>query len=103
MVKIPEPVCCEYVLAPPEPGLDRGCPQSHDIQARMRSILRWNLQMPADELPSQQGATDDHHPVEEFVQSLARGFAVMRAFAGDRSTLTIAEVARRCGLTRAGA
>ena len=43
------------------------------------------------------------HPRDEFVQSLARGFAVLRAFSGDHSTLTIAEVARICGVTRAGA
>jgi len=58
--------------------------------------------MPADELLPEQGSTDETHR-SDFVQSLARGFAVMRAFAGDRGTLTIAEVARRCGLTRAGA
>jgi IclR family pca regulon transcriptional regulator len=61
-----------------------------------------NSSMPSSESPPEQGSTEETHR-DDFVQSLARGFAVMRAFAGDHSTLTIAEVARRCGLTRAGA
>ena len=39
----------------------------------------------------------------DFVQSLARGLAVIRAFGGDRPTLTLSEVARLTGLTRAAA
>ncbi len=58
--------------------------------------------MSSAELPPEQDTTEEN-PRDDFVQSLARGFSVMRAFAGDRSTLTIAEVARRCDLTRAGA
>ncbi|MFD6679478.1 IclR family transcriptional regulator [Micromonospora parva] len=39
----------------------------------------------------------------EFVQSLERGLAVIRAFDGDHPQLTLSEVARRTGLTRAAA
>lgn len=39
----------------------------------------------------------------EFVQSLERGLAVMRAFDADRPELTLSEVARVTGLTRAAA
>jgi IclR family transcriptional regulator, pca regulon regulatory protein len=38
-----------------------------------------------------------------FVQSLDRGLAVMRAFSGDRPHLTLTEVAREAGITRAAA
>ena len=38
-----------------------------------------------------------------FVQSLERGLAVIRAFGADAPELTLSEVARRTGLTRAGA
>ncbi|MET8090707.1 IclR family transcriptional regulator [Micromonospora sp. NPDC005220] len=39
----------------------------------------------------------------EFVQSLERGLAVIRAFDGEHPQLTLSEVARRTGLTRAAA
>jgi IclR family transcriptional regulator, pca regulon regulatory protein len=39
----------------------------------------------------------------EFVQSLDRGLAVIRAFGPDRDRLTLSEVARETGLTRAAA
>jgi IclR family transcriptional regulator, pca regulon regulatory protein len=39
----------------------------------------------------------------EFVQSLERGLAVIRAFDADHSELTLSEVARETGLTRAAA
>ncbi|MDQ0765345.1 IclR family transcriptional regulator domain-containing protein [Streptomyces canus] len=38
-----------------------------------------------------------------FVRSLERGLAVIRAFDADRPELTLSEVARACGLTRAAA
>jgi IclR family pca regulon transcriptional regulator len=40
-------------------------------------------------------------PGGEFVQSLARGLSVIRAFDGDHTTMTLSEVARRAALTRA--
>ncbi|MGC5171929.1 IclR family transcriptional regulator domain-containing protein [Microbacterium sp. DT81.1] len=40
---------------------------------------------------------------EEFVQSLARGLAVIRAFDAEHPELTLSDVARRTGLTRAAA
>lgn len=40
-----------------------------------------------------------HDP--DFVQSLARGLAVIRAFGADHPSLTLSEVARQTGLTRA--
>jgi IclR family pca regulon transcriptional regulator len=39
----------------------------------------------------------------EFVQSLARGLAVIRAFDAENPALTLSDVARRTGLTRAAA
>jgi IclR family pca regulon transcriptional regulator len=39
----------------------------------------------------------------DFVQSLGRGLAVIRAFGPDRTRLTLSEVAREAGLTRAAA
>lgn len=39
----------------------------------------------------------------DFVQSLERGLAVIRAFGPDRTRLTLSEVAREAGLTRAAA
>ncbi|MGC2192708.1 MAG: IclR family transcriptional regulator [Candidatus Dormiibacterota bacterium] len=39
----------------------------------------------------------------DFVQSLERGFAVIRAFGAERPQLTLSEVARATGLTRAAA
>src|SRR5690349_20588165 len=41
--------------------------------------------------------------VDEFVQSLERGLAVIRAFDADHPELTLSEVARATGLTRAAA
>lgn len=38
-----------------------------------------------------------------FVRSLERGLAVIRAFDADHPELTLSEVARACGLTRAAA
>jgi len=40
---------------------------------------------------------------EHFVQSLERGLAVIRAFSADAPELTLSDVARRTGLTRAAA
>ena len=48
-----------------------------------------------DELDGVRGA--------HFVQSLERGLAVIRAFGADTPSLTLSEVARATGLTRAGA
>jgi len=42
-------------------------------------------------------------PSDEFVQSFARGLAVIRAFDGDHPRMTLSEVADRTGLTRAAA
>jgi IclR family transcriptional regulator, pca regulon regulatory protein len=38
---------------------------------------------------------------DEFVQSIARGFAIIKAFSSQPQALTIADVARRTGLSRA--
>jgi len=40
---------------------------------------------------------------DEYIQSLARGLSVIRAFAPGREKLTMAQVAAACDLTRAGA
>ena len=42
-------------------------------------------------------------PSREFVQSLARGFDVIKSFSSGRRPLTISEVAAKAGLTRAAA
>ena len=39
----------------------------------------------------------------DYVQSLARGLAVLRSVAGDRPSATLAEIAARSGLSRAAA
>jgi IclR family transcriptional regulator, pca regulon regulatory protein len=46
---------------------------------------------------------DEGTPSREFVQSLARGFDVIKAFSSGRRPLTISEVAIKTGLTRAAA
>jgi IclR family transcriptional regulator, pca regulon regulatory protein len=46
---------------------------------------------------------DGRRPSNDFVQSLGRGLAVIRAFGPDRTRLTLSEVAREAGLTRAAA
>jgi len=48
-------------------------------------------------------ATDGGSRVPDFVQSLERGLAVIRAFDVDHPQLTLSEVARATGLTRAAA
>lgn len=51
--------------------------------------------------PPEPGVRED--PASVFVHSLARGFAVLTAFTPGRERLTIAQVAKATGLTRAGA
>lgn len=46
-------------------------------------------------------SSDGHHP--DFVQSLERGLAVIRAFSREAPALTLSEIADRTGLTRAAA
>lgn len=48
-------------------------------------------------------ASAEHEPSGEFVQSLARGLAVIRAFDGEHPELTLSEVALRADLPRAAA
>ena len=45
----------------------------------------------------------DPEPSDQFVQSFARGLAVIRAFDADHPRMTLSEVADRTGLTRAAA
>lgn len=47
--------------------------------------------------------SDGESGAGEFVQSLARGLAVIRAFDADHAALTLSDVARRTDLTRAAA
>lgn len=42
-------------------------------------------------------------PGDSYIQSFARGLSVIRAFSAEAPQQTLTEVARRCGLTRAGA
>jgi IclR family pca regulon transcriptional regulator len=46
---------------------------------------------------------DAPKPSSEYVQSFARGLAVIRAFGPGAKTMTLTEVAQKTGLTRAGA
>jgi IclR family pca regulon transcriptional regulator len=46
---------------------------------------------------------DAPRPSSEYVQSFARGLAVIRAFGPGAKTMTLTEVAQKTGLTRAGA
>lgn len=48
-------------------------------------------------------AEEPRQPSGEFVQSLARGLGVIRAFSDERTMLTLADVARIAGLSRASA
>jgi len=48
-------------------------------------------------------ALPDLKPGDSYVQSFARGLAVIRAFSAEAPRQTLTEVAKRCGLTRAGA
>src|SRR5215470_4748738 len=49
------------------------------------------------------GSAGTHARDSDFVQSLDRGLAVIRAFGPDRERLSLSEVARETGLTRAAA
>ncbi|HEY0398812.1 MAG TPA: helix-turn-helix domain-containing protein, partial [Acidimicrobiia bacterium] len=51
--------------------------------------------------PSPDGPDEARAP--EFVQSLDRGLAVIRAFSAESRSLTLSDVARATGLTRAAA
>ena len=53
--------------------------------------------------PDVQPSTGTDRKSSDFVQSLDRGLAVIRAFGPDRDRLTLSEVARETGLTRAAA
>lgn len=53
---------------------------------------------PHDEAPAAAGSAG-----EQFVQSLARGLTVIRAFDGDHPSMTLSEVAKRADLNRAAA
>lgn len=48
-------------------------------------------------------ASDSPAPTGDFVQSLARGLAVIRTFDAEHPELSLSDVARRSGLTRAAA
>jgi IclR family transcriptional regulator, pca regulon regulatory protein len=54
--------------------------------------------------PASAGGMDDDSapgPSGQYVQSLARGLSVIRAFDGDHPEMTLSDIARRTGLTRA--
>jgi len=58
---------------------------------------------PAEAWPDEPEADTDTSRPAHFVQSLARGLAVIRAFDADHPDLTLSEVAHTCGLSRAAA
>ena len=49
------------------------------------------------------GAPTHAAPGDSFVQSFARGLAVIRSFSAEAPSQTLTEVAARTGMTRAGA
>ncbi len=61
--------------------------------------------MPAPETdpPTLQARDDGPRPGDSYVQSFARGLAVIRSFDASAPQQTLSEVAQRTGLTRAGA
>jgi IclR family pca regulon transcriptional regulator len=75
------------------------------VNVRRATVTRRRRQLP------QEGRMDVAAPIEEggaerpaaFVQSLERGLAVIRAFDADHPQLTLSDVARQTGLTRAAA
>lgn len=58
---------------------------------------------PADEAVSDPTGGAARRGHSDYIQSLERGLAVLRAFGPDRSSLTLSDVARITGLTRAAA
>ena len=58
---------------------------------------------PVDKPPSRRSAAREgtFEQSRDYVQSLARGLAVLRSVAGDRASATLAEIAARSGLSRA--
>ena len=55
-----------------------------------------------DSTPDSTGSADQpRDPSGQYVQSLARGLSVIRAFDGDHPEMTLSDIARRTGLTRA--
>lgn len=63
-----------------------------------RAICRRDLTLPMANKTQTDFARD-----RDFVQSLARGLSVLRAFDGDHPTLSLAAIAQRTGLSRAAA
>lgn len=58
--------------------------------------------MNTDSTPDSTGSADQSpDPSGQYVQSLARGLSVIRAFDGDHPEMTLSDIARRTGLTRA--
>jgi IclR family pca regulon transcriptional regulator len=55
------------------------------------------------DIPSTEATMSEADRAPHFVRSLERGLAVIRAFDADRPELSLTEVARTCGLTRAAA
>lgn len=60
-------------------------------------------QLVTEKVTNIMAAPDSPRPSGEFVQSLARGLAVIRAFSDERDMLTLADVGRIAGLSRASA
>lgn len=54
-------------------------------------------------MPKASSSTEPRAPGDGYVQSFARGLAVIRSFSTDAPSQTMTEVAQRTGLTRAGA
>jgi IclR family pca regulon transcriptional regulator len=73
---------------------------------RMRALTKPKMKMPPPQITGtrkgQPNSTARELPLRDYVQSLERGLAVIRSLGGGRG-LTLAEVARITGITRAAA
>ena len=81
-----------------------GLPRANRAFAIARGVIEGaGATQPAAERPVMTDARAEHAVGADFVQSLARGLAVIRAFDAEHPELTLSDVARAAGLTRASA
>src|SRR5690606_22097237 len=83
----------------------RGLRRAHHRARRARARAAWRRHRGRRDLHRRRAGARGRAGAmsDDFVQSLARGLAVIRAFAADHAELTLSEVARRAELPRAAA
>ncbi len=82
---------------------DEAVPEPTDGTAPGAAALPGQAGGGRDAVPDATGAERPPPRNSDFVQSLDRGLAVIRSFGPDRERLSLSEVARATGLTRAAA